>query len=150
MEHCLVLIVAEIHVEKPYVPGELGISNGSVFVGMLPCPHSGSLLTFGNNSVFLLGVDQCNIAPIGFGLLIHKLENTLSARDTHYHRIYLEGYLTHVAHELLGHIKEGNHNAYAERRPRKAYVTRSRQEQKSAYQSDYNVKHVAHIVHDGS
>ena len=39
----------------------LGISNGSVLVRVLPRPHSGSLLTFGNNAVFLLGVNQCNI-----------------------------------------------------------------------------------------
>ncbi len=96
MQHQLLLVIAEVHVQKLHLTGELLIGHGAVLLmGVLPGPHTGTFGGLGEDAVYLLGVHKGHVALVLLGRLVHHLEDALGSRQGHDHYVELLGYLAY-------------------------------------------------------
>ena len=95
---------------------------------------------------FLLSIYQCDIALVGFRLLVQQGEDAVGACQAHDDHVHLVGHLADGAGKLLCHVQERHHNADAERHAGDADVGCAGQQQSAAYQGHHNVHDVADVT----
>ena len=71
MKDDLILIVAKVNIIKNNISGQLNIIHGAVsLMCVLPCPHTGMLNGFGEDTIYLFRIDQSNVAVIHLNFFI--------------------------------------------------------------------------------
>ena len=102
MENHLLLGVSEVYIVEYDITLKFFVCSGSVsLMEMLPCPDTGTFIGFFNGVigsvasglVNLLCIYKCNITVIRLGLLIHQLEDSVSAGKCHDDGVDLHAYL---------------------------------------------------------
>ena len=138
--------VAEVHILQGDIALQLGIGDGTLCcVGMLPCPAAGALFGLGDVAVFVdLGIDQLDIAFVLFRHLIHQIEDTLGACQSHNDGIHLAGDLVDGHCEVTGQVHKGDQ------------VTQGQQaavgadHQHTAHDGQHGILDIAQVVVDGA
>ena len=141
MQHDFFRHITEVHVKELHVPCHTGIGDRAVPVRVLPRPHAGAVVGFCQHAVLLLGIDQRDIALIGFRLLVQQFEDASCSCQCHDDRTGLLGDLADRHGEAAAQLQErGNctqcQTAYAVER------------QCTAQHCQQHILDIAQIVHD--
>ena len=68
MEDRLAFLIGKIYLGQPYVAAEGNVGQGTIAVGMLPCPLARVLFGLGDVAVVVdLSIDKGNVALVGLG-----------------------------------------------------------------------------------
>ena len=114
---------------------------------MLPCPVTGVVISFSDLAVrCYLRIYQSDIAVIGLRLFVDEIEDPLCACACHYDSVHLHRQLVKVAHELLAHVEERDHDGDPERKSRDREVGRVREDHDAACCRQENIYDVADVV----
>ena len=84
MEHDLIRVITEIDIIKDHVTFQFDIIDTAVcLMGMLPCPHTGTLFGFNDLTVFFSGTHESDIAVVSFRFLVEQFKDTLRTGKRH-------------------------------------------------------------------
>ena len=150
MENRLALFIGKVDIDHAHVTAQRRIGDAAVgSMGMAPGPTAGTLGSLGENTVLLSGVDEGDIALVGFGFFINEGEDTGGACTGHDDGVELLGEVVHVAGKLLGHVQEGHQNGNAEGQAGNADILQAGKQEKTAGKCQDNIKKIADVGHDG-
>ena len=155
MEDRLAFLIGKIYLGQPYVAAEGNVGQGTIAVGMLPCPLARVLFGLGDVAVHVdLGIDKGNVALVGLGQGVHQREDTLGTRHCHDDGVDLLGDLIDVARELARHGQEGNNDADVKgigaEQTLDADIGRVRKQENTANHGNDDIHDVTDIHNDGA
>ena len=145
--------IAEVHVHKPDVAFEFGVSDGAVrLMRMSPRPFARAFPALGDVAVFVdVGVDEFDISVVRLRLVVEELEDTSRTRDSHDDGVNLHRHLPYVERELSAHIEEGDYRTHCDdfrRNPRQGKVVHAAEHQRAAHYGDRH-EHDVPDIHNG-
>ena len=103
--------IAEVYPVHNYVALQLRVCDGTVMMGMLPGPDTGTLRHLHQLVTLIAGIDQGHITAVLLRGLIHQVEDSLRACQGHNDRVKLLGNLGNRLVEASCQLQEGGKTA---------------------------------------
>ena len=142
MEHDLVIIIAKIHPIQNHIPFQFNvICFSGILMKMLPCPSSGSHISFLQLSILFLYIHKGNISLICLRLLIQKFKDTFCSCKGHNNTVKLLAHL--IDRHAEAFIKSEEAGQTAQGKPSDAI-----QRQASAYNGADHITQISYLCTD--
>ena len=138
MKDYLIRVISKVNIIKYNIALKLNKLLCSVLMYIFPCPHIGSFVSLGKNTILKLCIYKSYIALILFMNLVKQPEYTLCTRKTHYNAVKLLAHLVDRLVEALIKCKEA-------RKPAKSETAKAVKCKHTAGHCTHNVAYVTNL-----